>query len=213
MLLLRLASAPRIQHIETTTLPNQNSAPVKKNSPAPRTNTKPVNATPRPPVAPPQQQAQAPTPQPTPSAPVETAKPITKSAPTTQQEQWNELVTKIESLNPVVAAKLKHSYLVSKTDQLITVGISPKMKFLTEKVKDKEFVGKIQNYVATLWGKRYNFEFQEMDEKKNNMTPNKLQIHKEKTAEVELRNEVENHPIIKKVKDVFKTEIISIKDL
>ena len=176
MLLLRLASAPRIQHIETMSLPNQATAPVKKNT----SHKKTAETKQQRPVAP-----QAPTP------PVATQKPVVEQKPvevkaseppaepaSPQQEQWNELVTKIEKLNPVVAAKLKHSYLIDKTNDIITVGISPKMKFLTEQVKDKEFVGKIQNYVATLWGKRYNFEFQEMAKKKNNMTPNKLRQHK-----------------------------------
>ncbi len=204
MLLLRLASAPRIQHIESMTLPNQTAAPIKKNI-----SKKTVEVQP-------QKLATPPTPAPKPVVTQKVVETTTKEPVTeasSQQEQWNELVTKIETLNPVVAAKLKHSYLIDKTNDIITVGISPKMKFLTEQVKDKEFVGKIQNYVATLWGKRYNFEFQEMAEKKNNMTPNKLKLHKEKTAEIELRNKIENHPIIKKVHDVFKTEIVSIKDL
>jgi len=216
MLLLRLASAPRVQHIETMSLPNQSSQPVKKNTELkPKLTNQPKEVAPKvdAPIKP-----IAKSPQPTPEPAVtQNHAPKTStqtSAPaSSQQEKWNELVTKIKTLNPLAAAKLEHSYLIDISNDIITVGISPKMKFLTEKVKDKEFVEKIQNYVATLWGKRYNFEFQEMAEKKNNLTPNKLKLHKEKTAETELRNKIENHPIIKKVHDVFKTEIVSIKDL
>ncbi len=198
MLLLRLTSAPKIQNIETISLPNLNPAikkPALDNTPTTVNN---IKATPQ------QQQQQAPA--------VEPQQPVKKTI-SSQQEQWNELVSKINNLNPIVAAKLEHSYLISKNDTIITIGISPKMKFLIEKVKDPEFIGKVQNYVSTLWGKKYDFEFQIMDEKKNNMTPNKLKIHKEKEAEQELRLKVENHPVIKKVHNVFKTEILSINDL
>jgi hypothetical protein len=87
------------------------------------------------------------------------------------------------------------------------------MEFLLEQAKDKEFVQRVQNYISTLWGKSYTITFTEIMDKSDQMSPKELQNHKKQHAEQELRKKIENHPVVQKAHQLFKTEIVSIKDL
>ncbi len=231
MLLLRMASAPRIVDIEQVRLPAMTSSTANRPSPAMPSvsadNAQAAPSTAQTP-APVSQQKQAPKPTITANEPLQPSQattgaskahvPANNSAPiinsnSPAQEQWLDLVTQIKNLNPIVAAKLEHSSLISKDNDTLTIAIPAKMKFLTEQVKDKDFLKKLENYVSTLWGKSYNFHFTDTSEKKNSMSPSQLKQHKSNTAKLELRKKVEAHPVIKQAHEVFKTEIIDIRDL
>ncbi len=221
MLLLKLAAAPRIVHVQSRSFPatkttnsqtparkpaqtqtqtqtRSTSPPVEKKT---KKNIEPVKQTPVP-QAPPTPKPKA---QPEPSLNPNSGSP---------KEQWNLLVGRIKGLNPIAAAKLEHSYLVKKTDTDVTIGFPANMQFLIDQAKDKDFINQIQNYISTLWGQKFNIEFTEIHEKKNdNMSPRELKSFQQQKESEELRRKIEAHPVIKKTQEVFKGEIVAINEI
>ena len=226
MLLLRMSAAPRIASLAqlgSGVLPvarppeqrapqakPQNVESQQKKTPAPpppqEQLSKPVES------HPPQQQTQhqkVSTTQPSP-----TARP--PQAPSGNKDQdWSAFVQRVKSVNGLIAAKLQHSYLIElNSDKVVTIGIPPKMKFLFEQVQDNNFQKKINNYMTTFWGAGYSLEVQLGDEKKSQiLTPKAIETKKVMSEKDSIREQVENHALIKSAQSAFKSEIRSIKEI
>lgn len=196
MLLLRMASAPRVMQIEEYLTQAQQS-PQEMVAPAPRPVPAPIKV-----------QAEAPIPQ---SSEVET----TPKAPAQpSQQSWAELVAKINGVNSIIGAQLENCFLHQLEGQALVLGVSPKMKFLFEKINDPAFKRKVLNYVTTFWGPGYTLEVVAVEpENTTQQTPKVLkEIHQRQKAD-ELRLQIQEHPLVKATQSVFQTEIRSIKEM
>lgn len=161
----------------------------------------------------------------------QTSSQVTKpAAPTTaakdsfsSEDPWSQLVEKLKKINPLMAAKLEHVYVVEKTDKELTLGAPEKYRFLESQVTDPEFLKKLTNYITTFWGPGYQVDFKfeaassslttsSPEEEKQKLSPKKRAEMKAKSDKEKVKAEVENHPLVRSTKKLFNTNITSIKE-
>jgi hypothetical protein len=71
---------------------------------------------------------------------------------------------------------------------------------------------KLQSFIKTYWNKSVDVIFETVKSESTPLSPKELSNQKEQRAQEDLLQAVENHPIIKKTQDTFKTKITSIKE-
>ncbi len=136
-----------------------------------------------------------------------------KNAPSLE-EKWLAVVENIKSVNSLIAAKLEHSYPISLHEEKLVIAIPSKMKFLHQQVSEPDFQKKLKNYIKTFWGHSYDIDIHLEGEKKTeNLTPKKLTEKKETDLKQQVLEEVENHPLVKQTRSIFKTQIQEIKEI
>ncbi len=155
------------------------------------------------------------------SAPVQpTPAPVPQSpAADSISTKWADLVQRIKGVNNVIAANLEHSLLKSIDDETMVITIPARMKFLQDQISDADFQRKLGNYINTFWGRRYNVKFEtETSSNKNSsgaqtqkaQTPQALEAKKTQEKEQLVREQIENHPLVKNTQKYFKTKINEI---
>jgi DNA polymerase III subunit gamma/tau len=213
MVLLRMAEAPRIVSLSSMT---GGSAPTRSTPSAP------------PRQGPPQQQKQTqhaaaaspPTAHHMPAAPLPTEPPPAGKMPDSNlpnELKWKQLVEQIKSVNGLLGAQLENVYVTEIKDDIVKVAIPGKLKFLFDKLNQPDFKKKVGNYIQTYWGKphRLDIALAESSESTSASTPTPKAIAQQAEADdaAATRAAVENHPLVKSVNQVFKTEIKSIQEI
>lgn len=208
MILLRMSIAPRVQNLMH--LANPTFAPSTKTTSAP-VPTPAINLTPTPTSG---DAATIST-----SAPTSTS---TRDAATTTQpdrlnERWSDFVDRVRKVNGLIAAKLDQLHLLEQKGQSLTLGVPEKYKFLYTQTADAGFQKKLVNYLNTFWGPGHEVTVQMHNE--NNpmattptMSPAKLQEKKQEDDNDALLKKIEEHPLVKKTKSIFNTQIKSIRE-
>ena len=125
----------------------------------------------------------------------------------------------------MVGAKLENSFLSELKGKTLIVGVSPKLKFLFEQMNTPDFRKKVVNYVATFWGPGFEVEIRVIDGGTNSvdasapapvatatLTPKALDQKKQNEETERTRQQIEDHPMVRSTKNLFKTEIKSIKE-
>ena len=126
--------------------------------------------------------------------------------------KWGELIKKIKKVNPMVSAKLEHSYLLEINGKVIKVGVPDKMKFLSVQIEDKEFQKKLLNYIGTFWGPGYSVQVEAVSNGSKKKVPRTIeQQFKEDQARL-TREQVENHPFVRSTQKVFQSQVKEIKE-
>ncbi len=125
------------------------------------------------------------------------------------------LVERIKSVNGMIGAQLENVYVTEIRDDLIQVAIPNKLKFLFDKLNQADFKKRVSNYIQTYWGKPYRLEIKLAEGETTTSAPTPKAMHQKAEAEKDaaVRAAVENHPLMKSVNEVFKTEIKNIGDL
>jgi DNA polymerase III subunit gamma/tau len=195
MLLLRMSMAPRLTSIQALL----KGAPVH------------TVATPLAPIAATATPTAVLTPVPT-SAQTQPHTPM--SSPSRHSdENWEELVKKIKAVNSVIGAQLENCFLHEIKDRRLVLGVAPKMKFLVEKLTTPDFKKKVLNYVTTFWGVGYEIDVLTVEPAaKGQMTPKEQHGKQEQVDRARERQLVEEHPLIKSTRELFKSEIRTIKE-
>lgn len=193
MLILRMVSAPKIEPLlnytgSTNHVPAPAPAPEKKNSSL---------------------RTDAPAPRP-PAAPIH-SKPYDDAL--TPEQNWCALVQNIKKVNGIIGAQLENTYLGKKEGQVLHIGVPGRLKFLYEKMNHEKFRNKMNNYIATYWGPGFEIDLHVDGGEQNSLTPKQALEKQRREKQVQVRAEVEAHPFLKSVSEVFKTEIKSIKEI
>lgn len=197
MLLLRMSSAPRLVSLKDMSFFNSEAqqTPVSKKKPESGASLKTApNSKP------------APTPV-TPLPKVESPK-----APATAEERWLGFVEQVKKINPRVGAQIEHCYFIKDENKVIYLGLSDKMKFMSDTVSQPDFQKKIANYLSTYWQPDYRVQI-EAGANTQGLTAKAMTEQKEKEKWDAIRKQVEEHPLIRATQDVLKTEIKSIKEM
>ena len=220
MILMRITSAPRIADIHMTAVPTNL---VARTGPEPRvTNTSaapparaetahssgPVNHAPTRtamPAAPPPASA-------TPSATAQPT-PIAPNPNSPLDHRFKELVEKIKEVNGLIAAQLENCVATQLEHKVLTVAVSDKHKFLFDKINAPDFKKKVVNYINTFWGPGYTLNIvMGGTERQDTLSPKVLSEKQEQTRQMDIRAQVEAHPLVQSVQAQLKAEIKSIKD-
>lgn len=199
MVLLRMAAAPRVVDIlqSLSATPTAQVAVPRSIAAVSAANVAPMPNSPRSSVPP--------TPVAEPTPPLEAS---------STSESWFQLVKKIIAVNSVIGTQLENCFLIELKDKRISLGVPPKMKFLFEKLNAPEFKKKVLNYVTTFWGPGFSIEVQTAEPAGSGaMTPKAIATQQEDASQQKLRQQIEEHPIVKSTLSVFKSEIRSIKEI
>ncbi|MBY0384491.1 DNA polymerase III subunit gamma/tau [bacterium] len=190
MLLLKLLSAPRIamlsQLIEQQNKPLASVAP--SSAPAPIATPK-VSAS-----------VQAPPPE--------------NLTPQLPKDPWQRFVETVRSSNGLLAALLEHTFIIEQNSSVLKLGLPEKMAFLMDKLKAPENMQRLNTFIESIWKQKLSVEVSLAKAQGQNttMTPKeKVQKADQEKLQKE-RQMIEDHPLLKKTKSLFKTEIISIKE-
>lgn len=198
MLLLKLISAPRI--VTLTQLIEQQSQPL---SPAPTMSPRTSSA---PPPVPPMNTATPKSSGPTP--------PPENLTPQLPKDPWQRFVETVRNSNGLLAALLEHTFIIEQNSSVLKLGLPEKMAFLMDKLKAPENMQRLNTFIESIWKQKLSVEVSLAKAQSQNatMTP-KEKVQKADQEKVQKeRQMVEDHPLIKKTKSLFKTELISIKE-
>ncbi len=201
MLLLRMTQAPRI--VELSKLFNGSVTVTSKDSSAvnsTRNSTGSSTLTPKTTTT----KSKDPSPRETAPQPVNIFDAV-KDA----QANWLLLVDKIKSVQPSLGARLEFVSLIEFTPSVARLGTKDPM--IQTQLNEKTNLLKIQSFIKTYWNKSVDVTV-EAAKSDAAPSPKDLTIQKEKKSQEDLRTAVENHPLVKKTQDTFKTKITSIKE-
>lgn len=201
MILMRITSAPRIHDIKTAAAtanaPGRSAAPVNES-----THLGPVN--------------HAPTRTATPTASTPAAAQPTPIAPNPNSpldHRFKELVEKIKEVNGLIAAQLENCVATQLEHKVLTVAVSDKHKFLFDKINAPDFKKKVVNYINTFWGPGYALNIvMGGTDRQDTLSPKLLSEKQEHNRQMDIRAQVEAHPLVQSVQEHLKAEIKSIKE-
>jgi len=204
MLLLRMSQAPKIESLEKLF----SSTPIQIPSPDPGSRIRAPGSG-------------AVTASVAVAAPVVAAVPKIESG--TVNEKWSALVQKIKGVNPMIGAKLENSFLHEMKGKMLVLGVSPKLKFLYDQMNTPDFKKKVMNYVTTFWGPGFEVDIKVIEggasstdatavEPATSLTPKALEQKKQIEETEKTRKQIEEHPLVRSTKSIFKSEIKSIKE-
>ncbi len=128
--------------------------------------------------------------------------------------RWQEFVEKLKSLQPMLAAKIERASVVKHDKGSLVLGIKKSQDFIFKQVNEKKVIDMLVTYLKTYWGKDYAVSFQLVEDDAEVAVPATHALSENKKAEEaqQLKKDIENHPLIKKTQDIFKTQIKQIKE-
>jgi len=145
---------------------------------------------------------------------VQTEEKVVEAAPADQAvETWKGFVAKVKGLNPVVGSKLEVcSYKLNSDTKVLSLSVDDKNSFLRDQVNDPKFIEIVGNYLKSFWGEDMTVDSgKPTEEHAPSMSEEKQQKQEDKEAKMKV--DVENHSIIKSMKEKYKVEIKNIKEL
>jgi DNA polymerase-3 subunit gamma/tau len=127
---------------------------------------------------------------------------------------YRELVEKIKEVNGLIGAQLENCFVLAQTPTELKLGIPTKLKFLYDKLNQPDFKKKLNNYLTTFGKTGLQVQIELADPPEGEAaTPKAQAVKDEKTQQAEMRQAIENHPLVKSTKNVFKGEIKTIKEI
>lgn len=153
--------------------------------------------------------APAPAPQAAPAPVPEKPKLATGSS---SKERWVNFVELLRQDDALFAAKVENLLFVKEEGKLISLGVPMKLAFLKDQMADAQVRKKLQGFIDSYWGAGYSFEVL-MSRDQVGESAQAIQQKKVQLAEEELRNKINENPMVKAAQTVFKGQIKSIVEL
>lgn len=153
--------------------------------------------------------APAPAPQAAPAPVPEKPKLATGSS---SKERWVNFVELLRQDDALFAAKVENLLFVKEEGKLISLGVPVKLAFLKDQMADAQVRKKLQGFIDSYWGAGYSFEVL-MSRDQVGESAQAIQQKKVQLAEEELRNKINENPMVKAAQTVFKGQIKSIVEL
>jgi DNA polymerase III subunit gamma/tau len=215
MLLLKLSSAPRVVFLSSlisSSLTDKTS--LSPSSPAPQRAPKATTSMPS-------TLSTTHMPSTLSTAPVSMTAPTTATmappeelAPQLPKDPWQRFVEGVRSSNGLLAALLEHTYIVEQTPSTLKLGLPEKMAFLMDKIKAPENMQRLQTFIESLWKQKLAVEVVTSKAQSSSpaLTPKEKGVKADQEKTQKERQLIEDHPLMKKTKSLFKTEIVSIKE-
>lgn len=188
MLLLKLISAPRVVDLEKMlSTSSQTESPAARPSlPLIKTPSTGFKASP----------------------PLDVPLAVPKEMP---KDPWLRFVEQVRSSNSLLAALIEHTFIIEQTPSNLKLGLPEKMAFLVDKIKDPKNLDRLKGFIETYWKQKLEIDVQLHKGTTTNMTPKQVVVKTEIDQKNKERQQVEQHPLVKKAQSIFKSEIVSIK--
>jgi DNA polymerase-3 subunit gamma/tau len=146
---------------------------------------------------------------------VETEKKMVEAAPVDHAvNDWKDFVSKVKGLNPVVGSKLEVcSYKLEEATKTLSISVDDKNSFLRDQVKDTKFIEIVQNYLKSFWDEGMTVVYDTPTDEAHAPSVTSEKAQQQEDKEAKMKEDVENHSIIKSMKEKYKIEIRNIKEL
>lgn len=138
-------------------------------------------------------------------------------ATASRDANWHSLVQRIKPLQPRLAAQLEHVSLLDLAQGNMVLGVHQSHAFLQAQLSDQRVTQALKNYVKTFWGMDVQVAVSTATHPSTSasgapLTPKAVVEKSMNEEQKRIREEVENNPRVQKTKELFKTEIKSIKE-
>ena len=130
-------------------------------------------------------------------------------------DPWFHLVEKVKKSNGLLGAMLENTRIIEQTEKQLVLGISKKLSFMFDKIKESENLGRIENFVQAIWHKSLKVEIQLIDEAKelkDQLSPKAVADKIKDDVKKSVEKLVEEHPLVRSAKDTFKAQVKTIKE-
>lgn len=191
VLLLRMASAPRIVDLRTLLgqpQPRGDLHPASRAQSASLNRTAPAAPAPPPPVP----------------------KPKTMARGATPPEKWLNFVELVRMEDPLFTAKIENLLFTGEESRRLRLVIPPRLVFLKEQTSGKAFLEKLKGFIDSLWGEGYSFEIVAGKDAPGGESAQNLAARKRAAEQDQIRQQVADHPLVRAAQNVFSGEIKSI---
>ncbi len=198
MVLLRMAQAPRIESLFSQAPARENPKP-QSQTPSPKATTQTLTA---------------PQPRQSPAEPLQNLAPTVKKKPepipesASPEERWSITMAAIQQQKPFLGAKLDHVALVKIENSQLHLSVSKDKQFLFDQLTQAQCLKELSEITSEIWAKPVQITF--AIGANPAMTPLQNQQKKLSDEQSQIRQEVEDHPLVKNVKSHFKVQIKSI---
>ncbi len=219
ILLLRMASAPRIHDLQN--LLSAREAVAQMPSPPPQQTgiiknyAAGLQVSPTPSAVPDKPKLNF-------APPAQAPRPAYDARPTQQSsavvdfqnptETWIKFVEKVKKSNGLLGAILENTELLSIDSTVLNVGVPKKMAFLLDKLKEPDNLRRIEKFIETLWNKKFSIQAHLTGDAEAPSAPKVIEQKKLAAEEKSIEKQIENHPLVRSTQELFKAQIKSIKE-
>lgn len=127
-------------------------------------------------------------------------------------EGWAQFVSKVKGLQPALGAKLDYAAFLSIENSTVRLGYKKAQEFLYNQVIEPKSVTMIQNYLQTFWGPGLKVNIQLLSDAEGALSPKAKEEITQQQKKSEIQKDVENHPLVQKAQKTFKVQIQEIKE-
>ena len=135
-----------------------------------------------------------------------------RDAPPKSSDPWLTFVYRVRKANGLLGAMLENTHIIENSTERLVLGVPKKVGFVIDKLRDPENLKRIEQFVETFWEKHLKVEVKLDDGSPDSMTPRAREERSrvEKTQSIEAA--IEQNPLVRTAKNVFKTQVKTIRD-
>ncbi len=126
------------------------------------------------------------------------------------KERWLDFVETVREKEALFAAKIENLIFSKVENSVIYVGVSPKLMFLKDQMKDSEIRKKLKAFIDSYWGPGYSLEVLLGNETMNGQSAQAFALQKKEDEHDEIKTMTASHPKVKAAQEIFKTTIKSV---
>ncbi len=133
-----------------------------------------------------------------------------EEAPSRAKDPWLHFVYMVRKSNGLLGAMLENTHIVEQDANRVVVGVPKKVAFVVDKLKDPDNVRRIEQFIETVWQKHMKVEIRPSEGAE--MTPRAQQERAKVERTQSIEAAVEQNPLVRTAKNVFKTQVKAIRD-
>ncbi len=130
-----------------------------------------------------------------------------------ENDQWLGFVGLVKKVDGLFGAKLEGILFLGLKDKRIGLGILDKMQFLKQQLTAPQTTKRLQSYIDQFWVEGYALDIQTVKDKSAGFSAQALTEQREQQKKDHLDQQIQAHPLVKTAQAIFKSQIKSIKEL
>jgi DNA polymerase-3 subunit gamma/tau len=128
-------------------------------------------------------------------------------------DPWQLFVYRVRKSNGLLGAMLENTHVIEQTQANIILGVPKKVGFVLDKLRDSENLKRIEQFIETFWQKQLKVEVRLLDGQSEALTPKAKEEQARSARKQSIEAAVEQNPLVRTAKNVFKTQVKAIRDL
>lgn len=131
----------------------------------------------------------------------------------TSDDPWHQFVHRVKKSNGLLGALLENTHIVEQSAEHLIVGVPKKVSIIFDKISDPENVKRVENFIETLWSQRLKVSVRMAEASGPAQTPKDKQSASKAERAKTIEQAIEQNPIVRNAKNVFKTQVKGIRDV